>query len=380
MTTNTKKKTAVILFNLGGPTGRKTIYPFLVNFFMDRNILPLPKFFRFFLSRWIALTRSTGPALEAYNVMGGGSPLLENTIAQQNALLAELQKRSQDDIRVYTVMRYWHPMADSIVPQVQAFDPDELVFMSLYPQMSSTTFWSSLTDWLRVAKKIGYHKIPRVICCYPQQPQFISASVRHIREKIEACKQATGRLPRLLFSAHSLPVSIIKKGDPYEYQCKQTAEAILRELAIPELDYRVCYQSKIGMKKWLGPQTEDEIKEASRQNIPLIIYPHAFVSEHVETIVELGDEYRRVAEKLNTPFYDVVPTVGTDPEFITGLADMVMKHYGETGIFTDTDKGDGKCPEEFIWCCQRRAKTEHIFAAMKPSEKTNCCMSCGCDK
>lgn len=373
----TRKKVAVVLFNLGGPTGKKTIYPFLVNFFMDRNIIPLPVFFRFFLSRLIAIRRSTGPALEAYSVMGGSSPLLENTLAQQEALLKELQKNSDDDIRVYTAMRYWHPMADSVVPQVQAFNPDELVLLSLYPQMSSTTFWSSLTDWLRVAKEYGYEKTPRVICCYPQQKGFIAASVKNIREKIDACKKATGRLPRLLFSAHSLPLSVIKNGDPYENQCRQTADAIVRELNIPDLDYRICYQSKVGVQEWLGPQTEDEIKEASKNNIPLIIYPHAFVSEHVETIVELGHEYRHVAEELNTPFYDVVPTVGTNPEFISGLAQMVLAHQGETGVYTETEQGDGKCSEEFIWCCQRRAEKENIFGQDKAAQ---CCTTCTCSK
>lgn len=368
-----RKKIAVVLFNLGGPTGKKAVYPFLVNFFMDPNIIPLPKFFRFFLARFIAITRSNGPAREAYNVMGGSSPLLENTLAQQNALEKELQKNSNDDIRVYTVMRYWHPMADSVVPQVQAFNPDELVLLSLYPQMSSTTFWSSLTDWIRAAKEVGYDKEPRVICCYPEQKGFISASVKNIRAKIDACVAATGRMPRVLFSAHSLPLKIIKNGDPYEYQCQKTANAILKELNIPDLDYRICYQSKIGLQTWLGPQTEDEIVQATKENIPLVIYPHAFVSEHVETIVELGHEYRHLADELNTPFYDVVPTVGTDPEFIKGLADLVNQNKDQSGIFSDQNCCGGKCPENFVWCCQRRAEKENIFG-------NKCCTTCACTK
>ena len=308
-----KKKIAVVLFNLGGPTGKETIRPFLLNFFMDRNILPFPKPLRYLLANMIAWRRSRREASDSYGEMGGGSPLLENTLAQQEAVLRELDHLG--DVRVYTCMRYWHPMADSVVPQVQAFNPDHLVLVSLYPQMSSTTFWSSLQTWQEAARACGYAKQAAVICCYPTLSGFIDASVERIKASIAKCTEQTGRLPRLLLSAHSLPVSVIKKGDPYEAQCHMTARAIVDGLNIPGLDVVTCYQSKIGPQNWLGPQTEDEIKRAGKEKMPVIVYPHAFVSEHVETIVELGIEYREVAHHAGVPFYDVVETVGTDPRF-----------------------------------------------------------------
>lgn len=356
----TDKKIAIVLFNLGGPTGPETIYPFLINFFMDKNIIPWPKPLRFFLAKLIATLRSRGPAKTAYGEMGGGSPLLENTLAQASALLERLS--SLGNVRVYTCMRYWHPMADSIAPQVQAFKPDELVLVSLYPQMSSTTFWSALESWQEEVKKIGYDKQPTVLCCYPTEAGFISASVKNIQKQIDACKDATGLLPRVLFSAHSLPLKVIENGDPYEWQCNQTAQAIIKELNIPALDTVICYQSKVGPQKWLGPQTEDEIKRAGHDKVPMIVYPHAFVSEHVETIVELGIEYREVAEHHGVPYYGVVETVGTHPDFINGLASQIKSRLGIPGIFSDAPTGCAICPKEFNWCCQRRAKDEHIMS------------------
>lgn len=359
--TQPRKKIAIVLFNLGGPTGKKTIYPFLVNFFMDKNIIPWPKPLRFLLANFIAFLRGRkkGPANEAYGEMGGGSPLLENTLAQAEALKEKLAYLG--DVRVYTCMRYWHPMADSIAPQVQAFNPDELVLVSLYPQMSSTTFWSSLTSWQNAVQRIGYTKAPTVLCCYPTEPGFITASAELIRAEIEKCKSATGRMPRILFSAHSLPTKIIKNGDPYEWQCQQTAAAIINELAIPDLDYVASFQSKVGPQEWLGPQTEDEIERAGHDKVPLIIYPHAFVSEHVETIVELGIEYREVAEHAGVPYYGVVQTVGTHPSFIGGLAGQINSRLGQPGLFSDAPDGCAICPAQFSWCCQRRAKNEQIF-------------------
>jgi protoporphyrin/coproporphyrin ferrochelatase len=354
-----QRKIAVVLFNLGGPSGPETIRPFLVNFFMDPNIIPWPKPLRFFLAHFIAWSRSKGAARDSYGEMGGSSPILENTLAQQNALQESL--KDLGDVRVYTCMRYWHPMAESVVPQVQAFNPDELMLVSLYPQMSSTTFWSSLTTWQSVARALGYTKKPSVLCCYPTEDGFIGASTRLVREAIERCRQATGKLPRVLFSAHSLPVSVINKGDPYQHQCEMTVQAILARLNIPELDYVTCYQSKVGPSKWLGPQTEDEIRRAGHDKVPLIIYPHAFVCEHVETIVELGIEYKEVAHEEHVPYYDVVPTVGTAPEFITGLDRQIRQKLGQQGIFSEKADGACLCPGQFSWCCQRRAQAENIL-------------------
>lgn len=370
-----KKKIAIVVFNLGGPTGKKTIQPFLLNFFMDKNILPFPKPFRLALANFIAFRRSRHEASTSYGEMNDQSPLLENTLSQARAIQNELDHLG--DVRVYTCMRYWHPMADSVAPQVQAFNPDHLMLVSLYPQLSSTTFWSSLQVWQETVKKIGYTKEPSVLCCYPTEPGFIAASVDNIRTEIEKCQAATGRLPRLLLSAHSLPLSVIQKGDPYEVQCNMTAQMIIRELNIPDMDVVISYQSKVGPQKWLGPQTEDEIKRAGADTVPLIVYPHAFVSEHVETIVELGVEYRHVAEHAGVPYYGVVPTVGTQPKFICGLTSLIKKYLTRPGIYSEAMDGLPICPPEFNWCCQRRAKAEKLFEPLGccGSKKSGCCGS-----
>jgi ferrochelatase len=151
---------------------------------------------------------------------------------------------------------------------------------------------------------------------------------------------------------------LVAKGDPYDAQCSMTVEAILKELNMTGLDVVKSYQSKVGPQKWLGPQTEDEIERAGHDKVPLIIYPHAFVSEHVETIVELGVEYREVAEHAGVPYYDVVKTVGTHPKFIDGLAAQITRRMGSTGIFSDAPDGASICPPEAKWCCQRRMATE----------------------
>jgi ferrochelatase len=127
-----------------------------------------------------------------------------------------------------------------------------------------------------------------------------------------------------LFSAHGLPQKVIDAGDPYEGEIHQTAEAILKKLGFSG-ESVVCYQSKVGPLKWLGPSTEQELERAGQDKAPVIVVPIAFVSEHLETLVELDRDYRSFSEKAGIPFYGRVPALGNHPAFIKALAELVIE-------------------------------------------------------
>lgn len=147
--------------------------------------------------------------------------------------------------------------------------------------------------------------------------------------------------PRILFSAHGLPEKIIKAGDPYQWQCENTARKIVEKLAIEGLDWQICYQSRVGPLKWIGPSTDEAIKKAGEDGVPVLIYPHAFVSEHVETLVEIDEEYRQEAQKYGVPLFEKIDTVGTHTDFIAGLAALV------------TGRGQERlCPQGYTSCCR----------------------------
>jgi ferrochelatase len=113
----------------------------------------------------------------------------------------------------------------------------------------------------------------------------------------------------------------VKAGDPYQRQIEQSAKAIADKLG--NVDWAICYQSRVGPLKWIGPSTETEIRRAAADRKSIVLYPLAFVSEHSETLVELDIEYRHVATEAGVPNYIRVPTVGTHPKFIEGLARLV---------------------------------------------------------
>lgn len=318
-------KTSVILFNLGGPDGPDSIAPFLKNFFMDPAIIRAPFFVRWMISRWIAFTRSRGAAGRAYAFLGGRSPLLENTRAQARAL----QDVLGPDFSVHVCMRYWHPMAEAVLREVRAEKPDRVVLLALYPQFSTTTTASSFLAWDAAALRQGVSVPTQRICCWPENEGFIRAGAQKIQDAVFSCTKKTGRRPRLLFSAHGLPEAIIAAGDPYQMQCEKSARALVQALGGYD-DFVLCYQSRVGPLKWIEPFTDAEIRRAGRDGVPIVLYPLAFVSEHVETLVELDIEYRHLAQNCGVPYFDRVPTVMTDPVFIKGLASLVLSAQNDS--------------------------------------------------
>jgi ferrochelatase len=346
-------RSAVVIFNLGGPDNPDAIEPFLFNLFNDPAIIGLPGLLRKPLAKFIAHRRAP-VARKIFAHLGGRSPLLEETEVQADALAQEITREMgrEDESRVFIAMRYWHPFIETAVEQVQAFDPDKIVLLPLYPQYSTTTTASSLKEWCRAAAAIDLEAPTRAVCCYPVEEGYITGLVGMIAPAIEeARRQAASRAePRVLFSAHGLPKKIIATGDPYQWQIEQTAAATARVLALSGPDWTVCYQSRVGPLQWIGPSLDDELARAAGDGVPVVVVPVAFVSEHTETLVELDIEYRKMARDLGVPAYVRVPAIGVDKSFISALARIAVEALkGGQEIHSAADgracpAATGRCP------------------------------------
>ena len=336
-------RVAVVLMNLGGPDSLDAVEPFLRNLFRDSAIIGAPGLVRWLLARMIA--RRRGPeAREIYRSIGGRSPLLEETQAQAAALQAALADLG--DVKVAVAMRYWHPMSDQAARQVAAFRPDRVVLLPLYPQFSTTTTASSLAAWRNAAHAAGIAVPTRAVCCYPRADGLIAAHAAVIGPLLEAAAEVGP--PRLLFSAHGLPKRVVARGDPYQWQVEETARRIVARLGCDDLDWTVCYQSRVGPLAWLEPATVDELDRAGRDRVPVVVVPIAFVSEHSETLVELDIAYREHAERAGVPAYHRAPALGTHPAFIAALADLV--HGALDGSGLDSGNGGRLCPAAHRGC------------------------------
>ena len=340
-------RTAIVLFNLGGPDRPEAIKPFLANLFNDPAIIGLPWPFRPVLANVISHRRDK-QAREIYAQIGGKSPLLEQTWDQARALQQQLDN---ENARVFVAMRYWHPMADEVVAQVKEFAPDNIVLLPLYPQYSTTTTASSVRAWHRAAAAAGLVSPTHTVCCYPTEPGLVAAHAQLITKALD---EAGDKPVRLMFSAHGLPEKIIKSGDPYQWQVEQTAAAVMAALDRPELDWGVCYQSRVGPMAWIGPSTEDEIKRAGKDSTGIVLIPIAFVSEHSETLVELDIEYAELATKHGVKTYIRVPALQTQPAFIDGLARLVSDALTRGGD-PAPDGGTRLCPNSLSKCPCRLA-------------------------
>ena len=322
-----RRKIAVVLFNLGGPDGPEAVKPFLFNLFNDPAIIALPAPFRTWLARLIS-SRREALAKANYALMGGGSPLLPETQKQATALEQVLAQRLPDaETRCFIAMRYWTPFVEEAAAQVKAWGADQVVLLPLYPQYSTTTTGSSLTAWNK-----AWSGPATAVCCYPTAPGFVRAYADAIRQ---TATQANDRPVRVLFSAHGLPEKVVQRGDPYQAQVEATVRAIREDLGASFGDYEICYQSRVGPLKWIGPATDEAVVRAAKDGVGILLAPIAFVSEHVETLVELDHEYEKLARDNGATLYLRAPTVSVAPPFVDTLADAVLQAVSRgTGVET----------------------------------------------
>ena len=348
MSTSARRRIAVVLFNLGGPDDQASVRPFLFNLFNDPAIIGLPGLIRTPLARFISSRREKS-AQANYALMGGGSPLLPETRRQAEALTRVLAERlSGDEVQAFIAMRYWNPLTEETAAAVAAFAPEEIVLLPLYPQYSTTTTQSSLKQWKEAYAGPG---VSRAVCCWPRAGGWIEAQAEAIAAKLN---EAGERPVRILFSAHGIPEKLVTgKGDPYQEQVEATVAAVMARLeaARGPLDHTLCYQSRVGPLKWLGPSTPEAIEQAATDGVGVMVTPIAFVSEHIETLVELDIEYGELAHRLGVVPYLRVPAVGEHPAFIGALADAVIDALPRAGV---APYGPG-CRGDWASCPHQRA-------------------------
>ena len=352
----TRRRVAVVLFNLGGPDAPESVRPFLVNLFTDPAILRVPGFVRPWLGRIIAWRR-TRPASENYAILGGRSPLLELTEEQARVLEGALNADAEVEAKCFIAMRYWHPMSAETAAAVKAWAPDEVVLVPLYPQYSTTTTGSSALAWEAAARRAGLVAPTTTLCCFHSDDGFAGATAAIVRKAWDAARAqldpTTGL--RVLFSAHGLPESIVKAGDPYQWQVERSVAEVVARLCLPELDHVVCYQSRVTPQKWIGPSTEEELERAAHDKVAVLVVPIAFTSEHSETLVELDVEYREEAERMGVPAYFRAPAQNSDAAFIGALADLVRRARG-SGRALCSFAGARQCPKQHKDCPHERAR------------------------
>ena len=307
-----------MLLNLGGPDSLEAVEPYLVNLFLDPFLIRIP-FLRGFLRRWFArwVARRRAPhARQLYSEIGGRSPIGPLTESQGRRLEEELGP----GYKSYVAFSAWRPYIKDAVEQARADGCQKLVGVSLYPQWCSATTESAFHDLRKsVNGAVPLAEVDR----YPEDPQYLDSLTSTVREALRRFEKP--EQVHILFSAHGVPQSLIRRGDPYQSEIKKTVQGVLQRLP-KDQPWSLSYQSKVGPVKWLEPATIDHLPALAKQGVKqVLVVPVAFVSDHIETLHEQRILLRGIAQKAGIERYEVANALNDCRLFARALARLVRE-------------------------------------------------------
>jgi ferrochelatase len=315
------------MLNLGGPATLDDVQPFLLELFADREIIQLP--FQRWLGPFIA-RRRTHKVRGLYADIGGGSPILRYTEAQGRGMVARLDRLSPHTAphKFYVAFRYTRPKSEDALRMMHSDGVGRAVAFTQYPQFSCSTTGSSLNELWRAAARTGLRDAFEwsIVDRWPVHPGFIQAMAETVRDGLDLFEQSDRKKVVILFSAHSLPLSVIDRGDSYPQEVGASVQRVVEYLAVSN-PYLLAYQSDVGPVRWLGPSTEQVIRRlGARGQRHVLVVPIAFTSDHIETLSELDREYREVAHEVGITHYQRAPALNDRPRFLDALAEIVRDH------------------------------------------------------
>ena len=317
--------TAVVLLNLGGPDSLEAVEPFLYNLFRDPDVIDYP------IGQWLrnriaaSIARGRAPVVQDYyRRIGGKSPILEHTTEQAKKLEQALAPHGAYQCLIG--MRYWHPMIDTAVNTVLGAAMKRCIVLPLFPQYSLATTGSAFAEVRRLLRHPAARRVSvRFVDDWHDHPAYIDALADRIQAGLAAIAPPHARV-HLVFSAHGLPEKLIRKGDPYQRQIETTMRLTVKQLGWDQARVHLCYQSKVGRMKWLGPSTEELLRDlAGRKVGTVLVVPVSFVSDHLETLYEIDILYKEMAHGLGIREFYRAPSLNDAPKFIDALKTIVLE-------------------------------------------------------
>ncbi|XP_047352380.1 ferrochelatase, mitochondrial isoform X1 [Vespa velutina] len=323
-----KPKTGILMLNMGGPISISQVYGYLLRIMTDRDMIQLP--IQSQLGPWIA-KRRTPEVQKKYSEIGGGSPILEWTNKQGELLCKKLDQISPETAphKYYVAFRYVDPLTEDTLNEIEQDGVERTIIFSQYPQYSCATSGSSFNAIHAYYKNRELPKNMKwsIIDRWATHPLFIKTIAQRIKDELEHFPSDKRKDVMILFSAHSLPLKAVNRGDPYPSEIGATVQLVMQELQFCN-PYSLVWQSKVGPLPWLAPFTDDALKGYVKQGKKnFILVPVAFVNEHIETLHEMDIEYcQELAEKLGIENIRRSAAPNDHPLFIDALTDIVVNH------------------------------------------------------
>lgn len=313
---------AVVLLQLGGPTSIAEVKPFLESMFRDPDLLdlPIPVSIRNWLARRFAAWRARS-SVRLYESIGGKSPIRDITLRQAELLQEALQGKLT--CRVFVAMRYGSPTTQSAVTAVRKAGCGHILLLPLYPQYSAATTGSSINEWTRRCRQAGLVLPTDAIDSYGNSETYLAAIGERMQEALARFPPEVN--PHVVFSAHSLPMKLVRQGDPYQQQIEETVRLVCQRYS-PTFPHTLCYQSRLGPQRWLGPNLASTLKRLGGSGAQaVLVVPIAFVSDHLETLSEINIEARQLARANGIRHFEMTEGLNDSPTFIRALRDTVLE-------------------------------------------------------
>eukprot|EP00743_Colponemidia_sp_Colp-15_P002486 GILK01002695.1.p1 GENE.GILK01002695.1~~GILK01002695.1.p1 ORF type:complete len:376 (+),score=50.86 GILK01002695.1:34-1128(+) len=322
-----KAPTAVMLLNLGGPRTLAEVNPFLTRLFSDQEMVKIP--FGETLGKYIA-ARRTPKIAKQYEAIGGGSPIQKWTELQASRMITNLDKLNPDTAphKYYIAFRYANPLTEDALNEMVKDGVRRAVIFTQYPQYSCYTTGNSLKEiWRQVNQMNLKDKMEfSVIDRWPTHPTYIKSFVERVKAALQTFPEQERNTVPLLFTAHSLPQVAVDIGDPYPHEVAATVDRVMAGLDFSN-PYRIVWQSKVGLQKWLQPSTQSTLEALAKSGQKNgILVPIAFTSDHIETLYELDHEYIAEAHRAGMTGLRRAESLNDSPLFIQAMTEIVSDH------------------------------------------------------
>lgn len=323
------RRIGVLVVNLGTPA-RPSYGPvrrYLGQFLRDRRVIELCPYAWWPILFGPILTFRPFRSAAAYEDIWTerGSPLLVYTEGLTRKLAARLEETLGDDVRVTFAMTYGEPSAKQAIDTLFREGVDRLLVLPLYPQYSGTTTGAVFDAVTRVLQRWRAVPALRFISDYHADPVYVAA----VADRVERSWQEAGRRSHLLFSYHGIPVKYVDKGDPYRHQVERMSELVAARLGLGPEEWSISFQSSFGPVEWLQPFTDQKLQELLGRGIrDVTVTAPSFAVDCLETLEEIGFEYREMYLNKGGQSFVLVPALNDDDIHATALGDLVLRHLG----------------------------------------------------
>eukprot|EP01095_Lingulamoeba_sp_RSL-Kostka_P006472 TRINITY_DN202_c0_g1_i6.p1 TRINITY_DN202_c0_g1~~TRINITY_DN202_c0_g1_i6.p1 ORF type:complete len:406 (+),score=116.24 TRINITY_DN202_c0_g1_i6:201-1418(+) len=338
-------KTGVLMMNMGGPESLEEVKPFLTNLFTDEDIIKLP----FLQKQFGALIakRRAPEVTKLYSEIGGKSPITDITRSQAKkieTMLDEISPESKPH-KCYIGFRYAGPLTRNALVEMKNDGVERAIAFSQYPQFSCTTTGSSLNDLWRNLKSLDMEDQFKwsIIDRWPSHPLYIEALKNQITKGLEKNYHPDDiDKVHILFSAHSLPLSTVFKGDQYYAEVAATVFEVMKSLKFSNR-YMLVWQSQVGPKQWLKPGTDQVIKDLGKKGVKnVLVVPVAFTTDHIETLSEIDIEFAEIAEEYGVTNFNRSESLNDGSHIVKAMSHIVKEHLENNTAHTKQYKF--RCP------------------------------------